>query len=158
MNYDLRDKNDRKRFLRYANALMRNEKTNVKLIDESNRTLNQNSYLHILCRILAVETGVTEKYAKDVYFKQLANPNIFLQEIEDPITHNKAVYLKSTSELTVTEMNKAINYFRFWAESNGYYLPDASTDIDGTITFASEKDEEAFHKAEIETSKFDSYL
>lgn len=158
MNYDLRDKQDRKRFLRYANSLMRNQRRNVRLIDESCRTLNQNSYLHVLCRILALDTGVTEKYAKDVYFKGLSNPDIFLTETSDPITGAKIRYVKSTKDLSITEMSKAINNFRYWAEQNGYYLPDASINDDGEITFKSKDDEEMFRKAEMETSKFDNFL
>ena len=158
MNYDLRDKNDRKRFLRYANALLKNQRRNVRLIDESGRTLNQNSYLHVLCRIMAMETGVTERYAKDVYFKGMSNPDIFISEREDPITGNKTAYLKSTTELSVNEMSRAINNFRHWAEDNGYYLPEADIDNAGNVTFSSQDDKEAFEKAQIETSKLDQYL
>ena len=158
MNYDLRNKDDRKKFLRYANSLMKNQRRNVKLIDESGRTLNQNSYLHVLCRIMAMETGVTERYAKDVYFKGMANPDIFISEREDPITTTKMAYLKSTTELTVQEMSRAINNFRHWSEDNGYYLPEADIDDSGNVTFSSQDDKEKFEKAQIETSKLDQYL
>ena len=158
MNYDLRNKQDRLRFLRYANSLLRNQRSNVKLLDVSSRTLKQNRYLHVLCRILALDTGVTEQYAKDVYFKGFSNPDMFLKESVDPVTGAKIKYVKSSRDLTVTEMSKALNNFRYWAEQNGYYLPEASFDDDGEITFASETDEEMFKKAEIETSKFDNFL
>ncbi len=104
MNYDLRktNKESRKRFLRYANSLLKNERSNVCLIDESDRTLNQNSYLHVLCRILASYSGVTEDYAKQVYFKRMANPDIFVTATKDPLTNQMITRTRSTTELTIT--------------------------------------------------------
>lgn len=158
MRYDLTQKDDRKRFVYRCNALLRNKRNNIVMTDESNRTLNQNSYLHVLLRILAAETGVTERYAKDTYFKILSNPDIFVRTMTDPITHESVTYTRSTSELTVEEMNRAINTFRHWSEENGYYLPEARPEDDGSMTFSTEEDEKAFHAAEIYTSKLTGYI
>jgi hypothetical protein len=155
MDYDLRSSNkeDRKRFIRYANSLLKNERSHVKLIDESGRTPNQNKYIHVLCRILANDIGVTEQYAKQVYFKELANHDIFITTTKDPISNKIVTLSRSTCDLTVPEMRKAISNFRNWAAENGYYLPDAAIADDGTVSFPTEKDKEAFHQAEILTSK-----
>lgn len=158
MNYNLKEKEDRKRFLRRANSLLRNQRTNVSLIDESNRTLNQNSYIHILCRIMASQTGVTERYAKQVYFKDFANHDLFFTVTKDPITNHMVSMTRSTCDLTIPEMRKAIMNFRLWASENGYYLPEASISDDGTMSFTSTADQEAFNNAIIETSKVDDYL
>lgn len=158
MECELKTKEGRKRFIKYANRLLKNERSLVSLVDKSNRTLNQNGYLHVLCRILASEIGVTERYAKDVYFKTLANPDLFIVTITDPITGVQTSYLRSTSDLTIEEMNKAINTFRHWSEENGYYLPDARVEDDGSMSFSSDYDKQAFEQAEIETSKVDQYL
>ena len=157
MNYDLRrtNKEDRKRFIKYANSLLKNEKSNVKLMDESNRTLNQNSYIHVLCRIIAQETGVTENYAKQVYFKDLANHDIFFTTTKDPITNNLVSVIRSTCDLTIPEMRKAISGFLTWAAENGYYLPEASISDDGSMTFTSSHDKEAFNQAIMVTSRTD---
>ncbi len=48
MNYDLSIKEERANFIKRANILLRKQKDNVSLKDESNRTLNQNAYIHIL--------------------------------------------------------------------------------------------------------------
>lgn len=157
MNYDLRNKIDRKRFVSYANSLLKKQRARIVLTDESDRTLNQNSYLHVLCRILAIETGVKEAYSKEVYFKRLANPDLFVSEVENPITGEKTQYLRSTSELTVEEMSRAISNFRMWSEENGYYLPDATYE-DGVMIFASEEDKEAFFRGEREAAKLDNYI
>ncbi len=158
MIYDLTNPLHRKQFAKRANDMLRRSCTNAVLIDESKRSIKQNSYLHVLCRILAIETGVTEDYSKQVYFKQLANPTLFIVEEEDKITGAKLQRLKSTSELTKEEMTRAINTFRRWSEENGYYLPEASPDEDGNMNFASEEDEQAYHQAELEASRLENYL
>lgn len=158
MNYDLRDKDNRKRFIRYANSLLRNERTLVSLEDKSNRTLNQNSYIHVLCRIMAEGTGTTEHYAKQVYFKELANPQLFIRVTKDPLTNEMVKTIRSTCDLTIQEMSAAINNFIMWAAEQGYQMPEANLNSDGTVTFATEQDKEAFNQAEIETSKADQYM
>ena len=154
MKYDLSDKDSRKHFLRYANRLLANQRNCVELVDESNRTQNQNKYIHVLCRILANEIGVTEAYAKQVYFKQLANREIFVTTSKDPLTNELIEITRSTCDLTIPEMRKAISRFRAWASEQGYYLPEADVNDDGTVSFASELDSAAFHQAEILTSSY----
>lgn len=155
MNYDLSIKDERRRFVKRANALLKNQRSNVCLIDESNRTLNQNAYLHVLCRVLAMDTGVTENYAKQIYFKRIANPEIFVSVTRDPVTNEAISYVRSTADVTITDMSKAIDNFLMWASENGYNLPQASLNEDGSLSWNSEEDKEAFHKAQIETSKMD---
>ena len=158
MNFDLTNKEDRKRFVRRANKLLAKKRTKVSLVDESGRTLSQNSYIHVLCRILASDTGVTESYAKQVYFKDIANSDIFVRITKDPITNQMIKTFRSTTELTIPEMRKAITNFRNWAAEHNYYLPEAKIADDGTYTFASEYDMKAFHQAWVQTSKSEDYL
>jgi hypothetical protein len=153
MNYDLTDKEQRKRFVKYANSLLKHQRTLVSLEDRSNRTLSQNCYLHVLCRILAQDTGTSEYYAKQVYFKELANPDIFLKVTKDPVTGKMINITRSSADLTIQEMSRAINNFIRWASENGYILPEADLQSDGTMEFRSMEDQDAFHQAEIETSK-----
>lgn len=153
MNYNLTNKEDRKRFIRYANSLLKNKKTLVSLDDKSNRTLSQNCYIHVLCRVMAQETGTTEYYAKQVYFKELANPDLFLRVTKDPLTGRMVKTIRSSTELTINEMSKAIDNFIAWAAEQGYEMPEATSNTDGTMSFNSADDEKAFNQAEIETSK-----
>ena len=153
MNYNLTNKEDRKRFIRYANSLLKNKKTLVSLDDKSNRTLSQNCYIHVLCRVMAQETGTTEYYAKQVYFKELANPDLFLRVTKDPLTGQMVKTIRSSTELTINEMSKAIDNFIAWAAEQGYTMPEATSNTDGTMSFNSTDDEKAFNQAEIETSK-----
>ena len=158
MNYDLSIKEDRRRFIKRANSLLKNERNNVSLVDESSRTLNQNNYLHVLCRILAMETGTTEYYAKQVYFKELANKDIFVTFSKDPLTNNMVRTLRSSCDLTIPEMAKALDGFIVWAAEQGYKLPEATLNEDGTMEFKSEEDKAAFHQAQINTSKLDDRI
>ena len=158
MNYDLTNPLHRKQFVRRANKMLERKCQNAVLTDESKRSLSQNSYLHVLCRILAIETGVTERYAKDMYFKTMSNPDIFIRDDEDKLTGMRVQYLRSTSTLTTDEMSKAINSFRHWSEDQGYYLPEADLDASGNMVFTSEKDKEAFRQGEIEASRMESFI
>lgn len=153
MNFDLSVKEDRQKFVLRVMSLLEKGKTNVSLTDESNRTLNQNSYLHVLCRIMANETGVSTDYAKQIYFKKLANRELFCYTSTDTLTGKTVNVTRSTGELTVPQMQQAITNFRNWAAEQGYYLPSAFTDDSEKVTFTSKKDAKAFHKAEIELSK-----
>ena len=158
MIYDLTNPLHRKQFVNRCNNMLRKHAKSVELKDESKRSLNQNAYLHVLIRILAVETGVTEKYAKDVYFKQFANGDIFVKEEKDKISGVSIQYLRSSSDLSVDEMSRAINKFRHWAEDNGFYLPEAEMSDDGTVSFKTVKDAEAFRQGEIESARLEQYL
>ena len=148
MIYDLSLKEDRKRFLKRANDLLDKMRTCVSLTDESTRTLNQNSYIHVLFRIMADYTGESEEYAKQVYFKELANPDIFVKLSKDPITGKMIKYIRSSSEVSVSEMGRAIDNFIRWAADKGVELPEAQVNSDGSMTFASQQDADAFHQAE----------
>lgn len=161
MNYDLRNKEDRKRYLRYANKLLREQRSNVKIVDESGRTLNQNSYVHVLIRIVAAYTGETEYYAKQVYFKQMANPGIFSTVTKDMTTGKLVDRLRSTKELSIPEMRKAISGFRQWTLDTfegKLVLPDATIEDNGNVTFGSDEEREGFVRAEIESSKVENYM
>lgn len=158
MVYNLDLKTDRKRFVTRCNILLRKHCQSVNLSDESVRTRNQNCYAHVLFRILAMETGVTEEYAKEVYFKQLANPGTFIRTEENPVTGQEVTYLRSSKELTIVEMSHAIDRLRTWSEDNGIYLPDAKVKEDGSIEFSTPEDEQAYYQAISETSKVEQYI
>ena len=131
MKFDLTNKFDRLKFIKRANALLKNQRTCVELTDQSNRTLNQNSYLHILCRILASETGV-----------------------KDTTTGKMVRVTRSTTELDIPEMRKAISRLRTWAEEYPHViLPDAKIEDDGTVTFNSNEEADGFRRAEVAASK-----
>ena len=117
----------------------------VELVEKTTRSLNQNSYLHVLLGILALDQGVKMKYAKEYYYKRLVNPDLYMLTKEDKIL-GKVEIPRSSTELTTEEMSLSIDRLRNWASSElGCYLPSA--------------DEESLLKeAEIEIQRYRSYL
>lgn len=144
MIYDLSKPLDREKFKMRVNHLFAQGKQ-VELIDKTFRSLRQNSYLHCLLGILALDQGLTINYVKEFYYKRLVNPDIFVITKEDKII-GKIEVLRSSKDLTKEEMSKSIDKLRNWASSElGCYLPSA--------------DEESLLKqAEMEIQRYRSYL
>ena len=94
----------------------------VELIERKTRTPRQNNYLHLIIGVVAMETGNTIEYTKEKYFKRKVNPDLFIRWKDDRII-GKTEYLRHSSELTKEEMTQAIDKFRNWAATEGWYLP-----------------------------------
>lgn len=91
-----------------------------------NRSLSQNSYLHLLLGWFAMEYGETLEYVKQNYFKRLVNSELFVESKEDKFLGSAEV-LRSSSDLDTKEMTTAIDRFRDWsAREGGIYLPMAN--------------------------------
>ena len=144
MIYDLSKPLDREKFKLRVNHLFAQGKQ-VELVEKTFRSLRQNSYLHCILGILAIDQGLTIEYVKENYYKKLVNPDIFVVTKEDKII-GKIEVLRSSKELTKEEMSKSIDKLRNWASSElGCYLPSA--------------DEESLLKeAEMEIQRYRSYL
>lgn len=144
MIYDLSKPLDREKFKMRVNHLFAKGRQ-VELVEKVKRSLSQNSYLHVLLGILAIDQGVTMDYAKEFYYKRHVNRDIFVVSRKDKIVGDIEV-LRSSRDLTVEEMRISIDRLRNWASSElGCYLPSA--------------DEESLLKeAEIEILRYRSYL
>lgn len=121
MTYDFTIELDRLKADVRWEALKRKGAT-VDLTEKKTRTLNQNSYVHLIIGVVAMETGNTIEYTKEKYFKRLVNPDLFVRSKEDRFI-GKTEYLRHSSELTKEEMTQAIDKFRNWAATEGWYLP-----------------------------------
>ena len=89
------------------------------------RSLNQNSYLHLILGYFASQTGNTLEWVKQQYYKRLCNPDIFIGEKQDPHL-GKVRFVRSSADIRTDEMSLSIDRFRNWAASEaGIYLPDA---------------------------------
>lgn len=90
------------------------------------RTLQQNSYLHLLLGYFGSEYGLSIEEVKLDIFKRTCNTELFKR------SHNnkkgvRVEFFRSTSELTTAEMSTAIERFRNWSASvAGIYLPSAN--------------------------------
>ena len=125
MLYDLRNPLDRERFKRRCNALYQKQGI-VDLSEKTQRSIQQNRYAHLIMSYLAIETGNTLDYVKEVFYKRTANKELFLREKEDEIL-GKVEYLRSSADLSKEEMTLSIDRFRDWSsQTAGVYLPAAN--------------------------------
>lgn len=96
----------------------------VDITDKSRFTVSQNSYLHVCIGIVALETGVTLEYAKQKYFKRIANREMFyIGKFTDPVTGEECGKWRSSASLTKEEMTLALDRWRDWAARQGWYIP-----------------------------------
>ena len=124
MRYDLQNELKRKNF---SLAVKRAWDTNL-VVDFSvvkQRTLDQDSYLHVALTYLARESGVSLEYAKQVYYKQIWNKDIFRRERFDPMLGKNVEYWRSSAELSVEEMRQSIDNLLVGAARDAQvYIPD----------------------------------
>lgn len=122
MIYNLSDPLQKEQFKLRCNKLYSEGKT-VELTEKTNRTLKQNSYLHLILSYFALQYGESMEFIKVEFFKKLVNPDTFLLEKEDRIL-GKVKFLRSSAALTPKEMTDCIERFRNWAAKEAcIYLP-----------------------------------
>ena len=125
MLYDLTNPLDRDRFKRRCNALFTKQGI-VELTEKTQRSSQQNKYLHLLLGYLAMETGNELDYVKEIFYKRAANKELFVRENDDQIL-GKVEYLRSSADLSKEEMTLSIDRFRNWSsQTAGIYLPTAN--------------------------------
>ena len=127
MIYDLSNALHLESFKLRCNALVK-KRVIVELTERKpRRTSQQNRYLYVIIGLLASELGETTEYVKEQYFKRLCNHEIFIRTKEDQFRGSIEV-VRSTGDLDTAEMSTAIDRFRNWAATEGYYLPSPEDD------------------------------
>lgn len=116
----------------------------VELSEKTFRSRNQNSYLHLLIGVVAMETGSTLDYCKEWYFKRLCNRDLFVTTKEDKFAGQVEV-IRSSADLTKEEMSMAIDRFKRWGAENGIYMPAPG-------------DESLLREIAIEMGRYKTYL
>lgn len=143
MLYNLSTELDRQRFQAKTELLLKRGVV-VELTEKMQRTRAQNNYLHLLIGVVAMETGNTLAYAKEVYFKRIANPGLFVQHYNDSLAGEVEI-LRSSADLSKEEMQEAIDRFKRWGAENGFCLPNPG-------------DESLLQAIELEMSRMKAYL
>lgn len=144
MLYDLKNPLDRERFKRRCNALFKKQGI-VELSEKTIRSNQSNKYLHTLLGYLAMETGNTLEYAKEVFYKRTANKDIFVR-IKDDELLGKVEYLRSSASLSQEEFSTSIDRLRDWSSQvAGIYLP-------------SPNEEQFLTSIEVEMSRYKQWL
>lgn len=126
MIYDCKNPLQAAQLLTRAQQLASAQKIVELTEKKKRRSINQNSYLHLILGYFASQYGCDLEYAKKNYFKILCNKDIFYKKIHDEFLGEITV-LRSSSELDTGEMTTAINRFRNWSSMTaGIYLPEAN--------------------------------
>ena len=89
------------------------------------RSVKQNSYLHAILTIFAIEYGEQIEYVKQTIFKATVNADLFIYERTNKITGEIREALLSSKDISKDEMIIAIEKFRKFASENGIYIMDA---------------------------------
>ena len=126
MIFNLKNEYEVPKLKDYVNRLFREHAVVEVKKKLPNRTLAQNSYLHLLLGYFASEYGCSLEEVKIDYYKRTCNRDLFERK-----TINKkgkeVTYLRSSAELTTSEMTLSIDRFRNWSASvAGIYLPAAN--------------------------------
>lgn len=121
MQYDLSQEYQRKAFLARCHKFLAGGAI-VELSEKQFRSRNQNSYLHLLIGVVAMETGNTLEYCKEWYFKRLVNKDLFITTRKDKYVGDVEI-IRSSADLTKEEMSIAIDRFKRWGYENGIYMP-----------------------------------
>lgn len=118
MKYATSNPTEAKEAIKYLNKLIASESL-VEITKKSpNRSLNQNSYLHLLLTDFGLHFGYTLKESKQLY-KEI-NKDIY------QYTKNKRVFYRSSADLTKDEMMKSIDRFMEKSNEAGHPLPLAT--------------------------------
>lgn len=124
MILDLSKDGDRSKFRSYCEYLLKRQVPVEVKERKHQRSLSQNSYLHVVLSYFASEFGYDLETVKYDLFKRQVNHDIFARERAN---RNGVVvtYMRSTRDLDTGEMTTAIERFRNWSASNaGLYIPE----------------------------------
>jgi len=117
MIFNLADVHEIAKAREYLNQIARLGKRVEITRKAEQRSLPQNSYLHLLLQYYGTEVGYTLDEAKTLY-KRL-NANLYVYE------KNGQKFLKSSADLSVEDMAITVDKFIEYAESNGIPMPRA---------------------------------
>lgn len=121
MRFNLSKKGEVQRVKTRLNFLFKKGAT-IEIVEKrQQRTRKQNSYLHLILSLFAMETGYTLEEVKQDIFKRDVCKDFFEYRKGD------RTFYKSTSDLDTGQMTLAIDKFRNWSSVEaGIYLPEAN--------------------------------
>ncbi len=114
MKLDLSKPIDQNKSVTYLTKLIESEKQIELKEIRKVRTLKQNSYLHVIITLYAIEFGLTLEEAKTDLKRECS----FMR-----YEKNNNVYLKSTAKLDTKKLTEFIEWVRNYSSLNGCYLP-----------------------------------
>lgn len=97
------------------------KKAEIKVI-KPRRSLNQNSYLHLLLGAFGAHFGYTLEESKTIYKDLNSSIYYYDKEVRGKVHH----FSRSSADLDKDEMTKSIDVLREWSKKAGYPLPTAT--------------------------------
>jgi hypothetical protein len=118
MNYNLSDKTEAKSAYDRLRYLTKKGKRVAVTEIREKRSLNQNSYLHLLLGAFGMNFGYTIEESKLIY-KSVNKPLYY---------YNKKglQFSRSSADLDTKEMTESIDRFKEYSEEHGFKLPPAT--------------------------------
>lgn len=121
--YNPRNPFDMAKFNEACKRLLAQDNLICLKLHRPRRTNQQNRYLHAILAYFAVEYGCSAEEAKIDFFKRTCNPELFITE-RIGRRGEKHRSLRSTADLTTSELTTAIERFRnYCASEMGLYIP-----------------------------------
>lgn len=116
MKFDTSIPEEKNKAFNYFNKLIQsNSVIEVKKVN-INRTIKQNSYLHVCVSLFAIEFGYTLDESK----------TLLKRKCPFMVYDNKGdLFVKSTSKLDTVELTMFIEWIRNYSSENGFYIPSA---------------------------------
>lgn len=110
---------------------VKEKKKRVKVEDLEPKTLSQNAYIHLLFEWVALNTGYTKEWVKQVLFKQIINTQIFVIECVNEQNGEVYKFVRSWATVTKEEAEIAITRFIDHCKSEGDIdIPDINNKAD----------------------------
>lgn len=126
MIFDLRNEYQVPKFKEYVNKLFLAKAVVEVKKKLPNRTLAQNSYLHLLLGYFGSEYGCSLDEVKIDFYKRTCNRDLFERKAINK-KGKEVTFLRSSAELSTGEMTLSIERFRNYSSSiAGIYLPAAN--------------------------------
>lgn len=121
--YDLNKPLRKQQFIKRVKSLLDRCRF-VELKDLTNRSINQNSYMHLCFKAYSIYTGFSFNYTKQYIFKEVVNPSIFIIDAYNPISKAHYEEVRSTASLSVEECSTAIDNFKEYCAKFDFRLPE----------------------------------
>ena len=131
MKLDLSKPIDQSKSVTYLTKLIESEKQIELKEIRKVRTIKQNSYLHVIITLYAIEFGLTLEEAKTDLKRECS----FMR-----YEKNSNVYLKSTAKLDTKELTEFIEWVRDYSAKNGCYLPTSTEYLEQKFSIDKEID------------------
>lgn len=123
MIFNFNNPYDLDKYQEYINALYK-KKAIVEVKEKrKNRSIKQNSYLHLILSYFACQYGCTTEEAKLDFYKRTCNKDLFVVKKVNKLGREVET-LRSSSLLDTQQMTQSIERFRNWSAAvAGIYLP-----------------------------------